>query len=85
MQVNLTFYIRCFFIILISTIVFTAHAQSDYPDIINITRNYLEFNNLNIKSFVSKYDNNKSRFVIAHFGDSHIQPDYAPCITTNQG
>lgn len=76
MQVNLTFYIRCFFIILISTIVFTAHAQSDYPDIINITRNYLEFNNLNIKSFVSKYDNNKSRFVIAHFGDSHIQPDY---------
>jgi hypothetical protein len=76
MQVNLTFYIRCFFIFLTSSIVYTAQSQSYYPDIINNTRNYIEFNNLDLKPFIAKYHNNQSKFVIAHFGDSHIQPDY---------
>jgi hypothetical protein len=76
MQVNLTFYIRCFFTVLISLAIFKVQAQNEYPNIVNTTRNYIEFNNLDLKPFIAKYHNNQSKFVIAHFGDSHIQPDY---------
>ena len=42
---------------------------------INNNRNFLEFNNLNLNPFIEKFKN-KKKFIVAHFGDSHIQPDH---------
>jgi hypothetical protein len=42
---------------------------------INNDRNFLEFDNLNLNPFVEKFKNNK-KFIVAHFGDSHVQPDH---------
>ena len=48
---------------------------SNYP-FLNTDKNFIEFQNTDLSSFISKLSNKESRFVIAHFGDSHIQPDY---------
>jgi hypothetical protein len=48
---------------------------SNYP-FLNIDKNFIEFQNIDLTPLISKISNKESRFVIAHFGDSHIQPDY---------
>ena len=48
---------------------------SNFP-FLNADKNFIEFQNVDLDPLLSKLNNKESRFVIAHFGDSHIQPDY---------
>lgn len=48
---------------------------SNYP-FLNTDKNFIEFQNIDLSPLISKLSKKESRFVIAHFGDSHIQPDY---------
>jgi len=53
------------------------NSNIDYPSFINKEVNYFEYKNKKIiETLINKWNNGNSRFVIAHFGDSHVQPDY---------
>ena len=55
------------------------HSGSTYPSFIRQELNFFEYKNKKIIDvLVQKWNSPNSRFVIAHFGDSHVQPDYFP-------
>ncbi len=71
-------YFKCTLVILFASLFsnLCSFAQISYYPFLNTDKNFIEFQNIDLSPFISKLSNKESRFVIAHFGDSHIQPDY---------
>ena len=54
-----------------------AISPEKYPEFIKEELNYFEFaDRKTIEELSKKWNKNSGNFIVAHFGDSHVQPDY---------